>query len=172
MLFVIATNWIFKRALVKSIGPWKHAASIQVSPSQEWLFRVYRSGVKMHFIKHASVLLIFSGLRNMSYIATESPEHAYFSTRLHQADVLRNEMLEKAAFVMGEKLHRAARFTPWSMRLLAIPARISQILAERIGLHPRTPEFWLRFAWRGGFINMARRRGGLGRLGKPAKTTA
>ena len=82
--FYSASSWVFKRELIDTVGPWRSARSLFVTPSQEWLFRAWRSDATLELIPRVSVLLIFSGERKGSYVSDSSPEHELFASAMRE----------------------------------------------------------------------------------------
>lgn len=74
-VFVIASSWAMRRETCLAVGEWSAESSTRLSPSQEWLFRASKSGLKLRCHPYVSVLCIHAGVRRLSYAAKKSPEH-------------------------------------------------------------------------------------------------
>lgn len=65
--FVPASNWLFRRELVKAIGPWRPAAELYIVPSHDWLKRVFEAGKQIRPTRHFTVIAMPSSSRRNSY---------------------------------------------------------------------------------------------------------
>ena len=165
-VFVFASAWLLTRELATRIGPWRPARETFVSSSQDWVFRAWRSGARMRFNPHPSVLAVPLGIRRDSYRLARNVEHEFFAAEMRDNPRFRDRALQIAA-VAGERecnRYRFGRHIPEALRsLIARPAAAAAI---SLGMHPYTPYFALQHGRRGNLINAIRRRGGLGKLAR------
>jgi glycosyltransferase involved in cell wall biosynthesis len=161
LVFCVASSWIFKRELVDRVGPWRSGSELYVMPSQDWMFRVWRSGARMVFHPRVSVLVLKSGPRKNSYRLRYSPEHDLYAKEIRENPRFREDLLESAA--LTEAAARAAsgrdQLFRHARRMLSAPLRS---LCVRFGLHPASV-YVILFGprRRGGVIDIHRRRVGL-----------
>jgi glycosyltransferase involved in cell wall biosynthesis len=62
-VFAPASSWVLRRALAEAVGPWRPAREIFGTPSQNWLFRAWKNGHRLHSIAKATVIALHSGGR-------------------------------------------------------------------------------------------------------------
>jgi glycosyltransferase involved in cell wall biosynthesis len=65
--FVPASFWVMRRELVARVGPWRHRREIYAEPSQDWLYRAWRSGADLRLLPRVTGLAVQSGRRAGSY---------------------------------------------------------------------------------------------------------
>jgi hypothetical protein len=94
--FYLASTWVFHRSLLERVGPWRSANEIWVTPSQDWIFRVHRSGARMKYLDSPNVFVIFSGHRSGSYTSKSSPEHDYYAEQMVSEPQFRELALQSA----------------------------------------------------------------------------
>ncbi len=56
LVFVYASAWVLKRELVEQVGAWRSMYESVVTPSQDWLFRAWRSGASRRRLFHQTPL--------------------------------------------------------------------------------------------------------------------
>ena len=64
---VPASCWVFRRGLLDDIGPWRAAAELYNSPSQDWIFRAFKAGKKIRCTPDAGVVVISSLVVDNTY---------------------------------------------------------------------------------------------------------
>ncbi|WP_147392168.1 glycosyltransferase family 2 protein [Algoriphagus lacus] len=158
-VFSVASTWFFKRSLVDRLGPWKMEKDLYVTPSQEWLFRAWKSGIKFHFPARCGILVIISGARKGSYKMNSSFEHEFFYQRLND-HALKSKLYERAAIFVSKKLHKELFFDP-KLLIKRLGGYQLDWFLKKLGIHPTAVRF--RFAWgkKGGLIEYARKNSGL-----------
>jgi glycosyltransferase involved in cell wall biosynthesis len=157
--FVFASAWVMTRELASRVGPWRHASESFVTPSQEWLFRAWKSGARLRQLPHPTVLAIPAGPRKGSYVRA-SPEHEFFAARMRDDARFRERALALAA-IRGEQVARQYRL---GRALRSLVVRPISATATRLGFHPLAPLLALRYGRRGALVNTIRRRTGLGKM--------
>jgi len=148
-----ASSLLIKSEAARRAGPWRPAAECYMASSQEWLHRMWRSGAAIRTWPHLTVLIIASGGRQGSYLAT-SPEHAWFEPMLRSPNDLRLLLLDKVATPrIGWKGRAARRLGP----LFRAIAWIGPAPTEYVGrlVYGHSP---------GAYINQLRRIRGLADL--------
>lgn len=161
-VFVFASAWLMTRELSARIGPWRHARETFTTPSQDWLFRAWRSGARMRRLPHPTVMAIPAAPRSGSYVTAASPEHDFFAGRLNDDPRFRERALANAAMNLDLEIRRYSLRR--AMRSLLI--RSIAAITMRLGFHPNTLLFALRYGRRGNVVNAMRRRTGLGRMSR------
>jgi hypothetical protein len=163
-LFVLASAWVLPRTLAQHVGLWRPARETYVTSSQDWLFRVWRSGARMQMLPEVNVLAVPASERHGSYLAAASPEHEIFSARMRDDRGFRAHALALAA-IEGERMANRFRFGQSLSDLLqAMAFRPVSAAAVALGVHPYAPWFALRHGRRGNVVSMVRRRSGLDAL--------
>jgi glycosyltransferase involved in cell wall biosynthesis len=164
-VFVFASAWLLTRDLAASVGPWRPARETFVSSSQDWLFRAWRSGSRLQFLPHATVLAVPGGARAGSYLAAASPEHEHLASEMRTNPRFRDRALEIAA-IAGEREANRHRFGHrWFEVVRGLLFRPVGAAAVALGVHPQAPYFAVRYGRRGNLVSAIRRRTGLDRLG-------
>lgn len=158
-VFSVASTWFFKREVIQKLGPWKLEQELYITPSQEWVFRASRLGIRFHFPNHVGVLVLLSGERKNSYLNKFSHEHDYFSSRINNRE-FKNLLLEKAAVFAYKELQNQLFFRPKILikRVFGLP--LDWILLQ-LGIHPNAARN--RRAWgnKGNLIKKVRKDTGL-----------
>lgn len=148
-IFIPASCTGWRQEALKSIGGWRTAGEVVVSPSQDLLWRAKRAGLTCGKMKTPSVLVLWSGGRPGSYLPSYKPDDNEFWLDLLTStpDSISNEI------EIAEKI--ANRKTVRVIYLLLGP------VVNSLSFHPRSFELWLRYKLRGGFINSIRSRNSL-----------
>lgn len=157
--FSIASSWFMRRSIVEKVGPWKMEKDLYFSPSQEWLFRASKFGVKFYFPSRVGVLIIMSGERKNSYKNKSSFEHEFFYTKLNDS-LFKSKAYEKAAIHSCKKLQRELFFEPKLLvkRLVGYP--LDWIL-KKLGIHPSELRFFIAYGRKGNVFKHIRKTTGL-----------
>ncbi len=158
--FVFASAWVMTRELAERVGPWRHASQTFATPSQDWLFRAWRSGVKMRRLPHPTVLAIPAKPRKGSYVMADSPEHEFFAAAMRADPMFREHALSVACISAEQEAHRYRL----GRALRSLVVRPITAAAIRLGFHPYAPFFALRYGRRGNLVNAIRRHTGLGKM--------
>ena len=144
---------LLKSSVARAIGPLRSASDCYASSSQEWLFRIWHRGCDVRCMPHLTALLLSSGLRPLSYVGSDTSEHAFFEPQFERPPQLRLLLLDR---------YRAPPRRPRWRRLAKSVALIGLRAAAQFGLAPSelVPRFYLGFR-RGTFINGLRKTRGL-----------
>jgi glycosyltransferase involved in cell wall biosynthesis len=158
--FYSASSWVLRRPLVTTVGPWPSPETVYVTPSQEWLFRAWRAGARMKFLRHVSVVVLWSGERRGSYADRGCPEHDALVQSLSADPRFHERMLEDTAINAAADLSYNVFHAPRKAlaRALAQPA---YALLTAAGVHPSSLNMALKFRGPGGYIRHHRRFVGL-----------
>jgi glycosyltransferase involved in cell wall biosynthesis len=165
-VFTFASAWVLTRELAARVGPWRQARDSFVPSSQDWLFRMWRSGATMKFCPTATVFAVPAGDRGGSYAASASPEHDYFAGQMKTNRRFRASALEVAAIAAESEANRYRLGVSWVKGLRGVLFRPVGAAAVALGMHPLSPFFALRYGRKGNFIDAVRRRAGLQKLAR------
>jgi glycosyltransferase involved in cell wall biosynthesis len=155
--FHVASSWLLRRATALRTGPWRLEREVWVTPSQDWLFRAWRSGARIHYSPHISTVALYSGARRDSYRVRESAEHDFIFTEAIASSRLRAQLLAAAQRYIDDEtapeLRRRRRRMRSVRKLVPHLVRSSAYaLATFAGIHPRSIELHWRYGGRGAFI--------------------
>lgn len=147
----IASSWCVPLAVAKRIGPWRLEKDTFVTPSQDWLFRAWKSGVRIAPSMEPSMLSVVSGLRKNFYREKRDAEHACLFAR-YVSDTGNIAELKQA--LRDYEATRKSTFAYW--RRLVYDVAIGWP-SMGLGIHPNTVEMMLRAGGRGGFVRKWRK---------------
>lgn len=108
VLFVPASTWVFRRELLERIGDWRAVQTIRNLPSQDWLFRAWKSGAELRLLPLVSAILLPSGFRMNSYVGNPAGEQESWLERIRSRPQLRSELTLQAAFPVPPARSQAA----------------------------------------------------------------
>jgi len=153
-----ASALVLKADTVRAAGPWRPALECFGPSSQQWLFRIWRSGADLRTMAHLTLLQIPSGARLQSYVRHDTTEHEFFVAQMRDPAALRRLLRDH-----DEKLPKR----PW-WRRLAKPAAISALrLLAHLGFAPTEVVNGVTLGFRRGlFIQALRQRRGLSAIPK------
>jgi len=158
-IFSVASTWFMKRSLIETVGPWNMEREVYWSPSQEWLLRAYKKGVKMHFSDRIGLIIIYSGSRKSSYVKKQSPEHDYFFNKMTDLDFQRN-LMEKAALSATYNLNDFLYYNP-SKQIKRLGGYLVDSIAHIFGKHPVSFKLFLSGKRKGNLLKRIRKYTGL-----------
>jgi glycosyltransferase involved in cell wall biosynthesis len=152
--FIIASSWAMRRETCSRVGPWLAAERTRLSPSQEWIFRAWRTGQRIRYHPHVSVLCIHAGTRRLSYLRPGAgSEHRRAWGWIEGGDSLRAALLACIAVHQGATLRYLARLHQARQSGLFARLRNRAVsLAGYIGVHPVALERRLRGEAKGAWI--------------------
>jgi glycosyltransferase involved in cell wall biosynthesis len=167
-VFAPASGWLFRRELGARVGPWAAARDRYTVPSQEWIYRAWRSGASITAITKVTWLAIVSGYRRGSYSERQEAEHARWMQRLHDDPNVIANVIEEIA------IRTAAENT--GSRITIHLKRAAKALFRRLcliaGVHPHAPRNALMFGRRGRAVDLARKVRGLPPLPRAGRGTS
>ena len=160
MRFYPASSWVFRRNSASRVGPWKSSTKTWVFPSQEWLFRAWRSGLSLRFLPRVGVIVVPAGHWPGCYSRGESPEHAWLARWFKEDPRYLEHILEKVA--LDEATEHLADLRPHPLltirRVLLWPLHAIQL---HLGIHPRSLGAAITFGRRGGVTRRHRQFAGV-----------
>ena len=169
LVFVYASAWVLKRELIERVGPWRSMYKSVVTPSQDWLFRAWRSGARLEFSPHVSLLVIPGGARADSYVTRRSPEHDVYAREMRENPRFRKHILALAA-IHAQRAELSARYALPLKHVALFSISPLYALCARLGVHPHTLKYTLlRSGGKGSIVNAIRRVQGLGAAPKKAE---
>jgi len=102
MTTAYASTWLLRRSAVDKVGWWRPALECFAESSQDWLWRAWRSGLRMVAMPHLTVLMPQSGMRDGSYIDNRAEEQITLLEAIRDdPDALRRRLLERATEPKG-----------------------------------------------------------------------
>ncbi len=90
-----ASSWLFRRDIVEQVGPWRFYREIRNIPSQDWLFRAWKMGLKLKGTQVPSVLAFSTNLRPGCYAERHESEQRAWMERLLKEPDLRTKILDE-----------------------------------------------------------------------------
>jgi glycosyltransferase involved in cell wall biosynthesis len=155
--FHVASSWLMTRRAAERVGPWRLEHETWATPSQDWLFRAWRSGLHVDYTREISMVAIYCGARRNAYRERDASEHAFVYENVIASDRLRPQLLASAEASIDAALSRADRPRPWHRRIerrvRGLRDRVMGRLLAAAGLHPNTLRLMGRYGWRrGGMI--------------------
>jgi glycosyltransferase involved in cell wall biosynthesis len=144
LTFLPASTWFMCRAFFENVGPWRPAREIFLIPSQEWLFRAWKRGLRLRSVEKPTVLALPSGSRKDSYSNRAADEHARYAALLREDPELMSRLMQSAKTIAPGAIRTAA----WRIALA-------------FGFHPLSVSLAWHYGRRGGFVDSLRRTRGL-----------
>ena len=141
----VASSWFMLRSTAQAAGEWRAESTLLVTPSQEWLFRAWRQGMRIVCTQQPSLVVLYSGARRGSYANSDAREHQH----IFKLSASPQFAVDAAKSMLARE--SALRKT-WPMRLRRIYCFLFERLLASIGIHPLAPEMLLRYGGRGGFV--------------------
>jgi glycosyltransferase involved in cell wall biosynthesis len=133
--FYFASSWVLRRTLADRVGKWTEPERLYVTPSQDWLFRAWRSGACLRFLPKVSVVVVPAGPREGSYLERESPEHDWIAAALRDNPERWQLVLEEAA-IGSTRQYMSAVNAPSSRLFVRLLRRPVYALLIALGIHP------------------------------------
>jgi glycosyltransferase involved in cell wall biosynthesis len=159
--WITASSWVMRRELLDRIGAWRRAGELLLVPSQEWLYRAWRAGVRHRAIARVTNLSLPSGHRRGSYVSGDIRELEHYAARLRdEPAALLEELLTQAALRQANDAVRPSLRAP-IVRLMKNLVRRGALAA---GVHPIAVLHAVKFGRRGGAVDALRRIRGLSPL--------
>jgi glycosyltransferase involved in cell wall biosynthesis len=105
--FVPASYWLLRRNTADEIGPWRHSRDIWgANPSQDFLFRAWRSGKRLMFHRNVTCLVFSSGGRPQSYRLRDPSEASRWFARIcDEPDLVQRLMIDLAVDTYSHEPH-------------------------------------------------------------------
>ena len=147
----------FRRDLVDRVGRRRSPAKMYVVPSQDWLFRAWRSGATLRFLPSVSVILVAAGGRAGSHARRASPEHDSLAKRLQDYPRCLERILHQAAVNEAREHFLQQPHPPIGSLARRTLLRPVYALLARMGIHPLSLPMAIAYGRRGGFVRKLRR---------------
>lgn len=172
--FIPASCTAWRADALRSLGGWRTAAQVFVSPSQDLLWRASRAGLVQIGASKPSVVVLWSGERPGSYLPGYRPtdNQAWLDAIRSLPDVIDDEMARALEAIVDVEPQ------PRTFRSVVRQAcsRIIRFTWETAGHHPASAHIAFHHRKSGGFINEVRALNNLPRLhfraeGKKRATT-
>jgi glycosyltransferase involved in cell wall biosynthesis len=165
--FHLASSWVMRRATALAFGPWRLEHQMWVTPSQDWLFRAWRRGARVHCSDRITLIALYSGSRRDIYRRREAPEHQFLFEETIASDRLRARLLDPLHGWLADETGKARRGT--RRRRANLRKRVPDLLRATgdalltgAGVHPNTFAMMRRYGRaRGGLIDSYKRFHGL-----------
>jgi glycosyltransferase involved in cell wall biosynthesis len=154
---LVASSWFLRRSLAREVGPWRPARAMHSTPSQEWVFRVWRAGHRMRSTGRPTVLAIPSGQRAGSYAQREATINAEYARMLRDDPELTQRLLLNAAM----RLTADAQDISVRRPLIRAARNVMRRAAILFGVHPHGLQNAVEHRRKGGLIDALRRTRGL-----------
>jgi hypothetical protein len=71
-----ASSWLLKKSLFESLGGWRYYKEVYSVPSQDFLFRAWKSGRRLCMAPHLGLIALGSKTRIDCYKNRDTEEHA------------------------------------------------------------------------------------------------
>ena len=143
----IASSWFMPISIARSAGPWYTENSTFVTPSQDWLFRAWKSGHGISTSLEISLIAVITGGRKAFYKERRDAEHAYIFEQFAQSREHFSAM--ERAFSTYKSGDRQGIYNRISG---ALYERLVAKMLIMLGIHPNTLRMIFRHGGRGGFV--------------------
>jgi glycosyltransferase involved in cell wall biosynthesis len=154
-----ATQWLLRREMLEELGGWRHFRGIHLPPSQDLLFRAWKTGKRLVMVPFVTAILIPSGFRNNAYANLDFDENErYFNRICTEQDFRERELLNLAIRREEEVILESFGIKRGADRLFRTLLKRAGLL---IGIFPQELFYRLRYGKKGGVIDMLRKRRGL-----------
>lgn len=155
-IFAPASTWLFRRELANDVGPWRAARECYAVPSQDWLYRAWRSGKKLVAVPRLTLIVIPSGFRRDSYKSRDE-EHQHWLQRMREeTDLIEKELTSIAARMAAENTGVSV-----SRHLSRAAKNAFRRFFKLLGVHSHAARNALLFGRRGGALAHIRKVRGL-----------
>ncbi|NIJ55991.1 glycosyltransferase family 2 protein [Dyadobacter arcticus] len=154
-VFVSATNWLFKRELVKKVGFWRPAKDLYTVPSHDWLKRAYELGSNILPTKHFTVIALPSSSRKNAYKDRTIDKAPFYSEQLNTNPHFREQIISENLYKCFEVLYYDENTYYWRF----FTKKIKNVFIK-LGLNTIEFELMRRFG-KGGLLRSYRKRRGL-----------
>jgi glycosyltransferase involved in cell wall biosynthesis len=157
-VFYPVSSWLIRRELAARVS-WRPARDLHLVPSQDWLFRAWKSGATMRSTGRATVIAIGSNGRSGSYSERQIDEYSRMAELMADPDLV-PRLLAPTAFRLTAEFHGA---TPTALisRAFRIIGRRALIAA---GIHPHSVWQMFKLRRKGALLDQMRRTRGLSPL--------
>lgn len=141
----LASSWFMLRSTATHVGAWSLESQTIVTPSQEWLFRAFRKGKRIHCSEKISLVALYSGARKAAYREKQFSEHGHIFELMTTGDFASKILIPMSS--REQELERS-----WRRRMRRLYMLLFEGLLSRLGVHPLAPEMILRYGGKGGYV--------------------
>jgi len=153
-IFIPASCTGWHREALELICGWRNAGEVTVSPSQDLLWRAQQAGLNILGTDRPTVLVLWSGHRKGSYLASYRPEdNERWLAAITQTPWLIDQEISRVSIL---EIARLAGRSPWRRLSRWSTRRILNQVCRIFGVHPSAPLVAIRYRKNGGFINTIR----------------
>lgn len=159
--FAPASSWLLRREVFDRVGGWRMARECVIAPSQDFMYRAWRRGVKIRSCPELTMLMFSSGGRRDSYRHDFSHEQRWWLETTGLDDRTRAVLWGRLTYhpPLPPSPSRGWREKAASVMHWLLP------LAARLGIEPLTLQYRFHHGYRkGDYINTLYRVRGLGLL--------
>lgn len=143
------SSWVVRREAFERFGRFRGRRECYSIPTQDWLFRAWRSGARIEHVPAATALVLVSARRPGSYsLRPDDEQHRWFHA-IGTDPGLRERALS-AAFSHPRPTH--LRMLPSSRLWSALGMRAIARVALALGIEPEAVYFWARLRGRRGWL--------------------
>lgn len=158
-IFNVASSWFFKQDIINKVGLWKLEHEIYVTPSQDFLFRAWKAGVKINFPEKPGILVIFSSARKNFYQQNTSYEHEHFHRLIRDPEKF-PKLIETA--INHTNQNNQNHFRQYAIKLFKLAAYPIYKILEGLNIHPYSLHVMLKWGGKGKLIAHLRKKAGAG----------
>ncbi|MCB1043918.1 MAG: glycosyltransferase family 2 protein [Acidobacteria bacterium] len=133
---VPASSWLFRADLFERVGPWRFYRELRNIPSQDWLFRAWRSGCKLMGSRVPGLISFVSGTRPGCYADRHEHEQRHWWQRIQTEPDLRDQLFQAYQTEVGLHPRKWKQTAIRLFRYLVMKAKSGWSYATRIDPKP------------------------------------
>ncbi len=160
-LQVPALGWMLKKSYIKDLGGWKFSHQTLMAPSNEFVFRGWKSGKKILFNPRITVLSVPSGNRKNSYHGDHDYESEFFWNFIQTDPGFRQKLFEAIAIQQERERTQLAAFPSLWHSIYGQAHKVLYRPLLAMGISPLSISALIEFGWRGSMIRKLRQNRGL-----------
>jgi glycosyltransferase involved in cell wall biosynthesis len=158
--FYVASSWAMTKNATIKMGLWPCHTTCHVTPSQELLFQSSKKDIEFRYNKNIGVIVIFSGLRDDSYLNKFSVEHKACEEQLTLNPQFKEMLFEKAAITLASKLLGKRLKRPFFQVFQILTYPLTK-LVQKFNIHPSSIKQIIKGGRKGAQIKKHREKVGL-----------
>jgi len=143
--FVPASTWCLRRTLADRVGRWRHHTAIRNVPSQDWLFRAWRSRARIEVVPHLTAVVFASGHRPGAYVRRDEDEQRDYLSKMAEDPRTREEALRAILLDVPGQLNQSIPHlatVPPGRALRALLYRLGGPALRGLGIDPAALYAW------------------------------
>ena len=164
-----ASAWVFRRALLERVGPWRAARDLYNQPSQDWLRRAQRAGARMRLLPYLSSSRSLRASGRGLYVHRADAEHAAWSARMTTTADWQTPLLCDVLRLLDLSSYRSASSLAVRPFLWRACKNAVRNVLNTAGMSASAVAFAVRYRRRGGLVNHRRQVRGLDPLPRNGK---